>query len=788
MGWERHKGILARRPETAGIMVEVLEVVLTGFGVALAAPWLHRLTRHATGWLLALVPLAIAGRLGGYLPAVMRGEAFTFRHAWAPDFGVYLSFRLDGLSLLFALLISVIGALILIYAGGYLHGHPQLGRFYFSILLFMASMLGVALADNLIALFVFWELTSFSSYLLIGFDHEREAARRAALQALLVTGAGGLALLAGFLLLGQAGGSLEISELLLRSEAVRSSALYPAILLLVLAGAFTKSAQAPFHFWLPAAMEAPTPVSAYLHSATMVKAGVYLLARLQAALGGTDLWYVLVSAGGAVTLLLGALLAFRQDDLKRLLAYSTVSALGLMTMLLGIGTDTAVTAAMTFLLAHALYKGALFLVAGILDHETGTRHVAGLGGLRRAMPITASAAALAGISMAGLPPLLGMIGKELTLEAVLGAPLGSQWLSAAAMAASALFVALAGMVALQPFFGDLRPTPQPPHEAPLALWLGPLALGVGGLTAGLLPVLPGENLVGPAVAAVLQRPVEVHLALWHGVTRELGYAAAAVAGGAGLYAARAPLRRAAAALTLPGRWGPAQWYDRLLDGLNALATSQTRLLQNGYLRFYLMTVMGTATALAGYTLIGGDAVVWPGDWKAVHFYEGGVVLLMLAAAMVSVRSTSRLGAVAALGFVGYGVALVFVLFGAPDLAMTQFLIETLTVILLVLVLYYLPPFATLSRRPARLRDALVALAGGAVMTALVLAATYPTSSPALAAYFAQNSLPLGHGRNVVNVILVDFRSLDTLGEITVLSVAGIGVYALLKLRLGRRTP
>ncbi|MFB3140368.1 MAG: proton-conducting transporter membrane subunit, partial [Candidatus Acidiferrales bacterium] len=387
--------------------------VLSGFVMALAAPWLHRIARSTSGWVLALFPLALTVYFAGQAGRVAAGEVLAVSIDWVPSLGIALSFYLDGLSLLFALLISGIGALVVVYAGGYLAGHAHLGRFYAFLLMFLASMLGLVLANNVITLFVFWELTSVSSYLLIGFEHEREAARQAALQALLVTGLGGLALLAGLLLLGQAGGSMELSELLTRGEAIQAHPFYAPILLLILAGAFTKSAQFPFHFWLPSAMEAPTPVSAYLHSATMVKAGIYLLARFNPVLGGTELWFYIVTAAGAATMLVGAYLAFQQSDLKRILAYSTMSALGMMVLLLGLGTELAVKAAIVSILVHALYKGALFLVAGAVEHETGTRDVDRLGGLRRAMPITAAAAALAALSMAGLPPLFGFIGKEM---------------------------------------------------------------------------------------------------------------------------------------------------------------------------------------------------------------------------------------------------------------------------------------------------------------------------------------------------------------------------------------
>ncbi|MBI2088067.1 MAG: NADH-quinone oxidoreductase subunit L, partial [Deltaproteobacteria bacterium] len=371
----------------------MLFAVLSGFAAALLAPWIDRVGRGRTGWIIAVLPATLFAYFATFVASIRNGEVIRQSHAWIPSLGIDLSFTADGLSVLFALLISGIGALVVVYAGGYLAGHPQLGRFFSYLLLFMSAMLGLVLADNVIALFVFWELTTLSSYLLIGFDHEREAARSAALKSLLVTGIGGLALLAGLILLAQAGGSPELSALAKHGDAIRSHPLYAPILALILAGAFTKSAQVPFHFWLPAAMEAPTPVSAYLHSATMVKAGVYLLARLNPVLGGTDPWLFTVTTTGAVTMVVGAWMALQRTDLKLILAYSTVSALGVLTMLLGLGTPLAIKAASVFLLGHALYKGALFLIAGAVDHETGTRSFDRLGGLKKAMPLTALAAA-----------------------------------------------------------------------------------------------------------------------------------------------------------------------------------------------------------------------------------------------------------------------------------------------------------------------------------------------------------------------------------------------------------
>jgi multicomponent Na+:H+ antiporter subunit A len=445
----------------------------------------HQPASSWTGWVVALVPLALTIGFASLIGPVASGSAPTVNVAWVPSLGVNFALQIDGLALLFALLISGVGTLVFVYAGAYLAGHPHLPRFYLILTLFMVSMLGLVLADNLLLVFVFWELTSLTSFLLIGFDHERPAARAAALQALLVTGAGELAMLAGLILLGASGGTFQVSELLTRGDAIRADALYPAMLLLVFAGAFTKSAQVPFHFWLPNAMEAPTPVSAYLHSATMVKAGVYLLARLSPVVAGTMVWEIIVPTVGVVTMLVGAWLAIRHTDLKRILAYSTLSALGTLVMLLGLGTAAAVSAALAYLLGHALYKGALFLVAGAVDHEAGTRDVAVLGGLGRAMPITAMAGGLAALSMAGLPPFFGFLGKELTYESALAGPSGGV-LVAIAVAVNVLLVVSAGITGIGPFVGSVRALPKRPHQGPVGLWIGAAVLAVMGLLVGIL--------------------------------------------------------------------------------------------------------------------------------------------------------------------------------------------------------------------------------------------------------------------------------------------------------------
>ena len=760
--------------------------VMSGFVASLAAPWLHKLGRGITGWLIALLPLGIFLYFASFAGRIGDGATFTFTRSWVPSLGVNLSFYLDGLSLIFVLLISGIGTLIVIYAGGYLAGHSQLGRFYTYILMFMASMLGVALANNLLSLFVFWELTSLSSYLLIGFDHNQEASRSAALKALLVTGSGGLAMLAGLVLLSLVGGTATISELVVQGQAVRAHELYLPILLLILVGAFTKSAQAPFHFWLPAAMEAPTPVSAYLHSATMVKAGVYLLARMSPVLGGTVPWVTIVTLVGAVTMLVGAYLALYYSNLKRILAYTTISSLGTLVLLLGIGTSGAIKAAMVFLLAHALYKGGLFKIAGSVYHETGTQDADELGGLRKVMPITALTAGLAAVSLAGFGPVLSFIGKELLLESVLEAPQFWLLFTAAAVVAGSVNVAMAFVVGYKPFFGSERPTPKHAHEAPMSLWLGPAILAILGIAIGVFPVLVSTDLIAPAVHAVYGEQISVELALWHGLNPALLLSTVSVLAGFGLFKTWEAWRRGTSRLERYLSWGPTLWYDQSLDLLNSIARVLTGLIQSGRLHHYLTIIIFTTLGLVGYTFVTRNIVFSFQTFPELRFYEAGLAILILLAALAAVRSKSRLASVAALGVVGFGVALTFILFGAPDLAMTQLMIETMTVILLVLVLYHLPGFARLSTRLQRRVDAVIALAAGAMMTLLVLVATSVEQFPPISGFFAENSYRLGHGRNIVNVILVDFRALDTMGEITVLSLAGVGVFALLKLRLGKQ--
>ncbi len=756
--------------------------VLAPYLVLPLAGWLGGRGRHAR--VLAAVPAALTAYFAWVFGQVASSGPFTATLPWAPRLGLSLSFHFDGLGLLFAALVTGIGTLIVLYAVEYLGDHPLAARFQLTLFAFMGSMLGVVLSDNLILLFVFWELTGFTSYFLVAFDHERPAARRAALQALLVTGAGGLALLAAGIGIWQVGGTTSLSALREGGGSLAAVPGYAALALLVLLAAFTKSAQFPFHFWLPGAMQAPTPVSGYLHSATMVKAGVYLVARMTPLLGGTPLWKGVVVVVGAVTLLGAAYRALLETDLKRILAYTTIAALGAMMMLLGVGTWLAVVAGLVYLVAHACYKGALFLVAGAVDHETGTRDVRVLAGLRRLMPATAAAGILASVSMAGGPPFLGFLAKEQLYAGVaeLGAPGPiSQLLLAAAVIASAMLGAAGLSAGASPFLGSEH-RPAHAHEAPLSLWLAPLVLAGAGIAVGIVPGLIEAPLT-LAAGAVTGQATPVHLALWHGFTPGLLLSALTLALTLLLYRFRVPVQQRAR----PRSLGTERLYTYALAGLDALSRRVAPALQSGSLRSYVRVIVVTLVSLllAAYAL-GGELPRLP--WRtSVRAHEVGLALLIMLGAIGAARARSAMAAVLSLGTVGYGLALIYVLYGAPDLAATQFAVETLTVVLFVLVFYQLRGFDDGSSRLVRARDAVIASAAGATIALLVLVTAATGVTSRLATYFVDSAPSLAHGRNVVNVLLVDFRAFDTMGEITVLVTVAIGVRALLRIGKERQS-
>lgn len=758
----------------------VLWGILSIWVVGALAPWLVRRLPRTTPWLLAAVP----GSLFVFFLSGLGDAPIRWSLEWYPSLHASIDFRIDGLSRLMALLVTGIGALIILYANGYLAGHKDLGRFLVSLTGFMGSMLGLVLADNLILLFIFWELTSISSYFLIGFYHESLESRKKALQALLVTGLGGLALLAGLVLLGAGTGEWTLTGLMGEGVDFRGHPFYTGALILILLGAFTKSAQFPFHFWLPNAMAAPTPVSAYLHSATMVKAGVFLLAVLAPVLGGTVLWEVILVTTGAVTFFLGAFRGLFQTDLKAILAYTTISVLGLLVMLLGLDFEMAAQSAVLFLLGHALYKGTLFMVAGNLDHETGTRDVTRLHGLRKLMPLTALAAGLAALSKAGFPPLFGFVGKEYVYKA--GVAIGDMapFFLGLAVLGNAFLFALAFKVGVHPFWSKGEAdTPKHPHEGPFFLWVGPLVLGATGLLIGLFPGWLERPLVEPAVGTILNQPVELKVALWHGFNLPLLLSACTLALGFTVYRMRWILWRV-------GREPKvriieaSEVYAKVLAGIMAFSKWQTRVLQNGKLRVYLLVILSSVALLAAWKLRSFALLDVSPLEVAPPIHIVALLVLMTAATVLVLVTNVKTNALLGFGIVGFGIALLFAYFGAPDLAITQIVVETLTLLLLFLIIARLPEMRRISRRRTLWIDAVFSAVVGLLVFALVLKADLVQLAPSISAQLGEWSYPLAKGKNVVNVILVDFRALDTFGEVMVIAIAALGVGILMK--QGRR--
>ncbi len=765
----------------------MLYIIIIGFLASISAAFIYKPFKNYFGWIAASFPLYIFLNFISKYHQIANGGIIKEKYNWIPSLGINFTFLLDGLSLSFVLIITLIGVVVFLYAGAYMKDYEHTDRFFVYIGIFMTSMIGLVIADNMITLFVFWELTSISSFLLIGFNHHKESSRKSALQALLVTGSGGLALLAGFILLFLITGSFEISDLYDKHSEILKSGFYTAAVILILIGAFTKSAQFPFHFWLPNAMEAPTPVSAYLHSATMVKAGIYLIARLNHALGGTEIWQDSILIFGTITMFIAAVLAVKQTDLKRLLAYSTLSVLGTLTLLIGIGSKLSVKAFFIYLVAHSLYKGTLFLVSGTLDHSTGTRDVTKLGGLKKIMPITMTTAILASSSMMGIIPLVGFIGKETVYSAILEVDYWGNFLIAVAVISNALIVMVTILVGIKPFFGKLLATPETPHEAHIKMLFGPALLAILGLLMGLFPnVIIGKVLEQSAVS-ILSEELGIKIKLWHGFNFILLMSFLTLGLGVLFYIIRERYFNVLINIRMLGILKPSEWYEFFLNALMTFAKFQTKVWQNGYLRNYIIFILITAISIASFPLIKSVSNLSIIFQPNLTFYEAAILFMMLGATFVVITSDSRLKSIVALGVVGFTMGIVFIIYSAPDLALTTFAIETLTVILFVLVLYKLPRYLQFSNALVKFRDIIISAAVGIFMSAVVLYVTSLSMQSELKKYFAEKSLPEGKGKNIVNVILVDFRAIDTLGEITVLAIAAIGVYALLKLKLDEKS-
>ncbi|CDN47003.1 putative monovalent cation/H+ antiporter subunit A [Neorhizobium galegae] len=758
------------------------------FIAAVLAPVLTRLLGDRAAWVLALAPALAFAHFCTFLPEIAAGEVVTGGYAWAPSFNLSFSWFLDGLSLTFALLITGIGTLIVLYSGGYMKGHEGQGRFMAFILAFMGAMLGLVVSDSFLMLFVYWELTSITSFLLIGFDHEREAARRAALQALVITGGGGLCLLAGLVFLWNITGVTQLSLLVHLGDGLRQSPFYLATLLLVLAGAFTKSAQFPFHFWLPNAMEAPTPVSAYLHSATMVKAGVYLLMRLNPVMGQTPAWVILLPFFGGITLIAGTFLAVRQTDLKLMLAYTTMASLGLLVMLTGFGSAHAVEAAVLYLVAHSLFKGALFMVTGTVDHEAGSRDVTKLGGLRAAMPVTFGAALLAALSMGGLPLFFGFLAKEEIYAALAAGNPRAVFFTGLAVIGNALMFAIAFAVALKPFLGPDVETPKHAHEGPVTLWLGPVVLSVLGLAAALFSGVAHRYISSPMASAITAQKIVIDISTMPHLGVPLLLSVVTVILGALAFWRLTDLRAFMVRAVESLGPGPDRGFDHFVSGLVRLSGVVTRLVQPGRLEIYITaTFILLAVTLLVPPFVFGELPAMPRWPEQLLVQEAAFFAIAVIGLVAVLRAKDRLTAIVSLGIQGFAVAVIFLLFGAPDLSFTQFMVETLSVVILALVMTRL----RLSPRDHRplgqsLFDGTIAVACGLGFTLLLLKSTEAPFDTLLTDFFNAYSKTVAHGANVVNVIIVDFRGTDTLGEIAVVMVTGLAVLALIRVRAGKK--
>lgn len=757
-------------------------IILPILGVFIPLLFQHA-TRNFCAIATAISPAIAFAILLSYTGQVFEGSVSSFSLDWIPLLGLSLSFHLDGLAYLFCLLILGIGLLVILYARYYLSDKDNMGKFYCFLMLFMVAMLGVVLSSNLIQLWLFWELTSISSFLLISFWSHKTEARKGARMALTVTGAGGLALLASLLLLGHITGTYELHEVLQKIELIHSSELYLPTLVLFLLGAFTKSAQFPFQFWLPHAMSAPTPVSAYLHSATMVKAGVFLMARFYPVMAGTEEWFIIVSLTGMSTMLLGAYIALFKHDLKGLLAYSTISHLGLITLLFGLDTQLAAIAGVFHIINHAVFKASLFMAAGIIDHESGTRDMRKLNGLWNYMPFTATLAMVAASSMAGVPLLNGFLSKEMLFAETL-----SQDTLGALSWVIPLLSTMAGMLAVayslrfihDVFFnGEPIDLPRTPHEPPRYMRVPVEILVVLCIVIGLFPQFTVGQLLSAASASVLQSELpSFDLAIWHGFNFPLLMSSLAIIGGSILYIKRQTLFEFKEQFhTEDAKYV----FESRIQWLIQQSSKLHQLIDNNSLQRYVLCLVVLALALSASPLLdlveaGGSGARLQFSWLATFC----AAILVGSTILTVLWSHDRLKSLLALSVVGLIVSITFAYFSAPDLALTQLSVEVATIILFLLALFFLPQHSPIIDSPlsVMVRDFVIALLFGSVIGTLCYALlTRPLDS--ISDFFLANSLTGGGGTNVVNVILVDFRGFDTLGEITVLGIAGLGIFKLL---------
>ncbi|MGE7545164.1 Na+/H+ antiporter subunit A [Sporosarcina newyorkensis] len=793
-------------------MITVLLAIFIPFIAACLVPFVHKfLTGRKIGWFVIIVPLLLFVLLLRLVPSLSHGATYTYSLPWIPSADVYFSTYLDGLSMIFALLITGIGSLVVFYSIFYLSEREAIGRFYTYLLLFMGAMLGVVLSDNLIVLYVFWELTSISSFLLIAFWFHRKQSRYGAKKSMLITVTGGIFMLAGFLMLYTMTGTFSLRELIGMRDIIAADSLFIPAMLLVLLGAFTKSAQFPFHIWLPDAMEAPTPVSAYLHSATMVKAGIYLVARFTPVFAGHAVWFYIVSCVGLLTMLWGSVNAVKQTDLKALLAFSTVSQLGMIMSLLGVGSlafassesshvalfTAATFAALFHLVNHSTFKGSLFMVVGILDHQLGTRNIRRLGGLATIMPITFTIALIGSFSMAGLPPFNGFLSKELFFEAMLSLK-NANLLTMDSLALLFPIVAWVGsvftfiycmVIVFQSFLGKVPepfPGQRPAHEAPIQMLVAPIVLGSLVLLIFFFPNILGTYILGPAMLAVYphlgnMEGLVPEIYVWHGWKAPVFMTLGVIIAGTLLY-------RYLRYWKGVYRLGVLQWtLDRFYNGtllrMERVATRVTRGYMTGSVRDYVAYIMLIFIAFIGIGLAGFQQFVFDfSNDASIEMNEGVIVFVMMCSSVAVLFARSRITAIILNGVLGYSIAILFVVFRAPDLALTQIIVETVTTVLFLLCFYFLPEWRAEHRAVSmRWRNGLIAAASGVIVTVVALLVQGHSLYPTISIYYETASRIAG-GLNVVNTILGDFRAFDTMLEVLVLFIAGLGVFSLVKLR------
>lgn len=789
--------------------------IISPFLLAILVPILFKIFRQVhTGWFVLTLPVLLFIYFLSFISITSSQQTVIKSFAWIPTLGINFTVKVDGLALLFALLISGIGSLVVLYSIYYLNkDKEQLNNFYVYLLLFMGAMLGVVLSDNLIVLYTFWEFTSFSSFLLIGYWYKREKSRYGAQKSMLITVFGGLSMLGGIILLYLITGTFIISEIIQQSTEIMTHHLFIPAMLCILLGAFTKSAQFPFHIWLPDAMEAPTPVSAYLHSATMVKAGIYLVARMSPVFAEDALWVWLVAGFGIVTLFWGSFSAVKQTDLKGILAFSTISQLGMIMTLLGIGGaalhfdsvkdsyyTVATVAAIFHLINHATFKGALFMVVGIIDHETGTRDIRKLGGLMPFMPITFTVAIIGAFSMAGLPPFNGFLSKEMFFTAmvrvlsmdVLNLETIGMLFPVIAWVASIFTFVYSMILVFKTFTGKFQPQElkKKPHEAPIGMLIPPIVLASLVVAFGFFPNVLSSTIISPAVAAIMPNfIVDVHISFWHGFNTELFMTFGVIVIGFLLY--KTYTRWSKVYRLFPERLSLNNLYNGILNSTEKTSRRITNTLLTGSSRTYLIYLFSFFIVILGITLFIKKAVtIDTSNVSNIHISE---VILAIGTCIVAISILfvkSRLTSIILLGAVGYSVSLFFVIYRAPDLALTQLVIETISVALFLLCFYHLPKLKKREVRVSfKITNALISIGVGVIVTLIALSAHSNKLFESISQYYVENTYKEAAGKNMVNVILVDFRGLDTMFEITVLAIAAIGIFGLIKLRVkgGKKT-